>query len=227
MNITSSIRKYILFLSLFSFSMIANGQFQLGVKGGYFFNNVAGSGQDSPQSASYNFSRDSYLVSVIANQRSQKVFNVGLELEYMTRSYNVNSINASPGSLVNGYFHVKFDQFNLLFKPQFVFGNTVKFFIYPGLFVNFFAIVKDHGINYTWSIQGKQDSTISKPTLSASLAFAFGLMAGFGFEIPLPKGFSVICENNYSFTIGSAPPDGASSSRFIDTKPLWIENPEV
>jgi hypothetical protein len=211
-------KKILSFLLLLSFSQITYSQVQLGVKGGYFFYRVPGSGQNSPQSASYSFSPDSYLVSVTVNQRTKKTFNIGLELEYITRSYDVNSQDVSPGGSTNGYFHVKFDQFNILVKPQFVFGHKVKFFVYPGMFINFFAIVKDHGMNYSWSMPNKQDSIISKPTISTTFPFVVGLMAGFGIDIPIPKGFNIICENNYSFTIGGSPPDGADNNRFIDIK---------
>ncbi len=212
----NNLKKLLLFLFLFSFSMIANGQIQLGVKGGYFFNNVTG--YDPSQTATYSFSPDSYLISVFVRQCTQKKFNLGLEGEYTTRSYNVITDELSPGSSFYSHFHVKMDQLNILIKPQFVFGQKVKYFFYPGMFIDFMSNIKDHGVTYGSLVSGKQDTAISNPKTYNTFPFIFGLMAGFGIEIPLPKGFNIIFENNYSFYIGGSPPDGAYNNRFIDIK---------
>jgi hypothetical protein len=209
-------KKPSLLLLLLILSLIAQSQVQLGVKGGYFFYTVTGQNDHEP--SKYAFSPDSYLLSAEANQRSSSIFNVGIGLEYLTRSYDVDSHEVSPGHSTNGHYHVRFSQINLLIRPQLVFGHKVRFFICPGMYLGYLVNTNVKGTSATYTMSNYYTDTINGSGGKFFEKFAVGLMLGFGIEIPLHTGFYIVCENNNSYNFGSGVPGGSDHNRFVDMK---------
>jgi hypothetical protein len=205
----------LLVILLLSFLSVQS-QIELGLKGGYFFYTVTGEkDHDTPK---YSLTPDSYILSIAAYTRRNATFNVGIELEYLTRSFDVKSSAYWAGGGENLDYHIRLDQLSCQIKPQFVFGHKVKFFIYPGLFFGYFVNTKMSGIKSGYIMSESYTDTVSGTAEGFYHNLDFGLMAGIGLEIPIRKGFCVVCENNYSFNLATGSFASQTANLFLNMK---------
>jgi hypothetical protein len=213
---TAALKKHTFLVLLLLLALPAPGQIQLGLKGGYFFYSLTGQGNS--ESTKYSLSPDSYLISVAAYQRSSSVFNLGLELEYLTRQFDVAFHNYSPGGGVSGNYRFRLDQLNCQIKPQFVFGKKVKFFIYPGFIFGYFLNTEMDGSRSSYSGPSMHDTIVSGSANEIFHSLDFGLMVGAGIEIPVHDRLFIVFENNYSFSIATGSFSSEGNNLFLNMK---------
>lgn len=206
--------KLLLFLLLLSLALPVCSQIQLGIKAGYFIYTGTGTGRDGGENTAINPTPDSYVVSLSASQRSTKTFNVGIDLEYLTRSLDASDVESSAGSTQHGSFHFKLDELCLYIKPQFVLGHKVRFIIFPALFFGYFVNTKVDGTETSWTMGIQHVKQVNGSAKSYITPLDFGLAAGLEVDFPVGKGFFLTAENSYSIHIAS----GFTSSRFVNMK---------
>ncbi len=200
-------KKNILYSLLVFLPLISAGQMQIGVHAGYnYFWFTKPTFQDYYYD--YDYSKTAYSVSVSINERSVHTFNLGCELEYTHRSFEVHSVFSGLGGGNSAYFNFNLGNIYLLFKPQFVLGSKVRFFLYPGFYFGTILHSGLRGTYYSWWM-GNPDSrdTINGNAVGYYPAFEFGLLAGWGIEVPVSKSLRAVFENNLSMNllpVGSA-----------------------
>jgi len=171
-------------------------QLQLGIKTGYnWFTIFEKYNDDHPSTITYD--RNSYLASIFLRQRTSRVFNLGLEIEYMQRNYSVLAGWGSEGSPGNATYTINSDYITFQFQPQFTFGKNLKFFVYPGIY---FGALINSSITGTLHQSGKTEILTGSAT-GYIPDIEFGALAGLGLDIPIYKGLNLSVENSYSCSL--------------------------
>jgi hypothetical protein len=178
-------KNFIILIILIHLGLCSYSQYQVGIDAGY--NWTTTHEYNSDHVSLITFAHNSYIISIFCNQRTQRLFNLGLHFEYAQRDY---SIKSHWGGVGGGYSNsrVTSNYLNFQIQGQTVTRGKVKFFFYPGLY--FGALLKstvyiEYPKNLQWKIPG----------------YEFGILAGLGLDIPIYKGLCINIVNEYSISL--------------------------
>jgi hypothetical protein len=179
--------RYCIYIFLLFIPMISFGQLQLGVKGGYSYFWFCNYEEGGPYSLHFTYPNNSYLIAIAARQRSEHKFNLGMELQYVHRSFGVKARNEFHMSSSKVDMNFTVGSLLVQIQPQFVFGSNVKFFLYPGCY--FGAIL------HSTIIHGSAERY--------SNGIEFGISQGIGIEFPFYKYLNFVAEYNFNIGLNS------------------------
>ena len=189
---------YILLLFLPVFSL---GQAQIGVKGGYIYYWFTEPDNDD-YIYDYNYSHSAYSFAVSLKQRTPHSFNLGLEIEYTNRSFEVISQEMGLGGGENVDYSYSIGNIYIRFQPQFTFGKKVKFFVYPGIYFGTLLHSSLYGTRYSWNMAyPTKIDTISGTAYGYYPNFEFGILLGVGIEVPIYKNLNIVYEKNFNMNL--------------------------
>jgi hypothetical protein len=147
-------------------------------------------------------SQPSMLLSFGIRSRNPSLFNFGGELEYLHRTYDVDAKNGGVSGYTRYDLNVVENQLRINILPQFTFGKKVRFSIYPGVYLacNIYSKITGTGV-YNGS-GGHREYSYDKTYDEANMPIIeYGVLAGFGAEIPMGKGYSFVLDYMQSLNI--------------------------
>jgi hypothetical protein len=187
----NSIYLLLLLLPVFSF-----GQVQLGVKGGYIY--YWFTEPEDGFNYDYNYSHSDYSLAISLKQLTPHSFNLGFEVEYTNRAFQVSSIEMGMGSGKNVDYSYSIGNIYIRFQPQFSFGKKLKFFFYPGIYFGTLLHSTIYGSSYSWVANHDTTVTINGNATGYYPNFEFGIIMGYGIEVPIYKNLNIVFDNNFS-----------------------------
>ncbi len=200
-----NMKKYSTCIVLLFISLVSFGQLQVGVKGGYdyfWFTHA----DESPYPVHYSYPDNSFMFAVSVRQRSAHVFNLGVEVQYVNRSFGVQSRWGGHGGGTDVVFDYNVGSLVLQIQPQFVLGSKFKFFIYPGIYVGTLLHSSLAGTSHSWKIGFPpyfKTDTLNGNAKGHYPSLEFGLSPGFGIEFPVYKNLNLVFEYNFTMNITS------------------------
>jgi hypothetical protein len=178
-------------------------QLQIGIKGGYDYFLFIQS-EESHFNTHYHYQNNGYLIGFTLKQVSSHKFNLGTEVNYTNRSFSVKSNSGGLGGYQSMNFNYTIGNMTIQFQPQFSFGTKVKFFFYPGIYFGALIHSSLKGTLYTYQmgypVISKTD-TINDNAKGYYPDFSFGILLGFGVEVPIKNNFRIIYENNITMNL--------------------------
>jgi opacity protein-like surface antigen len=194
-------KKSVTYIFLFFLPLLSFGQVQIGIKGGYdyfWFSHP----EDGHFSARYNYLNNGFLVAATIRQRSLQTFNLGVEIEYVKRSFGVKSSWGGLGGGTGADLNYSIGNIYIQLQPQFTFGSRVKFFIIPGIYFGTLLHSSLQGNTYSWL--GGHPSTTDTIYGNAKgyySDFEFGISPGLGVEFPVHNNLNLVFEYDFSLNI--------------------------
>ena len=177
------------------------GQVQVGLQAGYIMYWFT-TPSEGHFNTTYNYSHNDYSIGILIRQRSLHKFNLGLEIQYANQSFAVKSTEPGLGGGGSVDYHYTIGNIYFKFQPQFVFGSKIKIFIYPGIYFGTLLNSSLYGTEYTWVMgQPPHTDTINGSAKGNYPSFEFGILLGFGIEVPIYKNLNFVYENNFSMNL--------------------------
>jgi hypothetical protein len=194
--------KYLFVLMLIFLSpLLMDGQTQLGGKAGYIFYGFT-TPTDDHTTYDYCYSHNAFAFAASLKSRSESVFNIGGELVYKYRAFNVKSNTGGLGGGTSVDYHYSLGNIYLRILPEFSFKSNITFFVYPGIYFGTRLHSSVTGTKGSWSLPNHSSTdTVSGSASGYYPNFEFGLIIGMGIEIPLGKDLCAVAESNCSMNI--------------------------
>ena len=188
---------------IFLFPMLVMSQTEFGISVGYNTFVVHEGQNGSLDDVNYTNLNDNYVLSFVAKQTSEHVFNLAIDIDYLHQSFKVAAGSDSPGSSESDNLKFNVGRINVLIQPQFVYGKRLRFYWYPGFYFGTIVNSSVSGLTYSWQMNQPVET---KNSVSGSAGqfipmYDFGLVAGMGLDIPLSKDLSLFVENSNSYSI--------------------------
>ena len=196
-------KKFCTYVMLLFIPMISSGQIQVGIKGGYDYFRFTHT-DESPYPVIYSYPDNSFLFAISVWQRSAHVFNLGIELQYVNRSFEVQSSWGGHGGGTDVVFNYQLGNLLLQIQPQFVLGSKFKFFIYPGIYFGTLLHSSLNGTTHSWQIGYPPISKTDRLNGSAKNYYPtleFGISPGIGLEFPVYKNLNFVFEYNFNMNL--------------------------
>ncbi len=190
---------------LLGIPMLSAGQVQIGIKAGYdyfWFTQP----EEGHFRAKYDYPNNSFMIAGSIRQRTEHVFNLGIEIQYVNRSFGVNSNFGGLGGNTHVDVDYRIGQILLQLQPQFVVGSKVKFFIYPGIYFGTMIHSSCTGIIDSWQMglpPITRTDTLNGSAKDYYPAFEFGISPGLGIEFPVYKTLHFVFEYSFSMNLTS------------------------
>ena len=147
-------------------------------------------------------SQPSLLLSFGVRSRNPSLFNFGGELEYLHRTYHIDAENGGVSGYTRYDLNVVENQLRINILPQFTFGKKVRFSIYPGLYLACNIASKITGTGEYNGSGGHHEYKYDYSFEEADTPILeYGVLVGFGAELPLGKGYSFVLDYMQSLNI--------------------------
>ena len=214
-------KHYCIIILLAVIPVFSSAQLQLGVKGGcnyYWFTNT----DEGHLVTTYDY-LDSQLppmISLTLRDRSPGNFNIGVELDYIFRSFWVNSFQGGLAGSSDVDIRYQIGNLYLQIQPQFVFGSKMKFFFYPGLYLG--TLLHSSVLGSTASYQQGVPPVTRYHEINGKAGQYYpklevGVCAGTGIEVSLGRNFGFLAEYNFRMNLSKiGSPLGADNVKMIN-----------
>jgi len=126
------------------------------------------------------------------------MFNMGGELEYTRRTYHLDTEQGGVSGYTEYSLDVAVNQLRINLEPQFTFGKKVRIFIYPGIYAGYNIHSTITGTSSYNGSGGHYNDNIDE---AVPQKWEYGVLLGFGIDIPLRKGFTFVFENMESLNL--------------------------
>jgi hypothetical protein len=189
------------------------GQFQIGGKCGpaYFVVVSENVGIDYTK---YRAKPGSFALSVDCGRQIIKSVRLMVALEYVFQSYRFDAETSGHWYHDSLSYDVTAGTLDLQIMPQFIFGNKIRYYVFPGLY--FGRMIHSH---YKGIIDNLWDPDPPKKVEGWEngqyLAWGFGVITGAGMEIPLQKNLVMALENLNTFGLNGSS-FGSGSGHFFN-----------
>ena len=156
----------------------------------------------------------SFVVSTEFGQRILKPMRLVVALEYLFHSYRIDAETSGHWYHDSISYAVTAGTLDVQIMPQFIFGNKIQYYVFPGFY--FGRMVHSHYKGITdnlWSLDPPRDVEGSAKGYYPD--WDFGFIAGGGVEFPLKENLMVVVENINTIGLIRTNPS-SSSGRFIN-----------
>lgn len=217
-RIRNFFKLFLLICLAYGHSLSGSGQIQIGINGGYniFHVFVDNTGRDN---ANYEGLNNSFAIGFTASHSLSNVVNLAYCLEYLKQSYNVMASWGGAGGGSRADLDITAHIIDIQMYPQFVFGNKVTFFFYPGISLSKVVHSSRQGVVTAHSPFSPDPvtDTINDSAQDLYPWMQFGLLIGCGLDIPVTDKISVSFENKTSFDLGG-PTFGSTTGHFLNSR---------
>ena len=208
-------RYFCFFLCLFP--MLVMSQTEFGISAGYNTFTVIIGQRETVDDVTYTNLHDAYVLSFVAKQKTDKVFNLAIDVDYLHQSFMVDANSGGLGSSGADKLTFNVGRINIQVQPQFVYGKKLRFYWYPGFYFGRIVISSVSGESYFWN---NMTNVGSKFLVNGSAGhyipmYDFGLVVGMGLDIPLHNELSLLVEYSNSYSI-SGTSWGGTATHFLN-----------
>lgn len=205
-----------IFLLLFvTLSYEGSTQILLGGKIGYGYFGILNDNSMGDK-AYYSNCLDRFIVSFEAKQSTNHLVNLAISLDYVNQSFSVLSFWGGPGTTYKADGDFSMGSLYFEFKPQFTFGEKIRYYFYPGFI--FGTVLHSHVDGNLKTSTMDTTGVINEMSQNKSSYFPsinFGFCLGMGMDIPLSPKLILTVENNNNILFGG-PSWGSNKSTLLN-----------
>jgi hypothetical protein len=169
-------------------------------------------------------SDDTFIIGLSFKERKDRVFNLGLSLDYLVRNVFIDAYYGGLGSWVYRDLDVDIHSINFRILPELRIGNRFAVYINAGPFVGYIIYTQKTGESSYGDINQNNYTVIESGSAKDVFnGMDFGFSASVGFEIPILAKISFHPEVCYSYVLNNIA-SGAigNNSGGINSRNLYI-----
>ncbi|MCK4344862.1 MAG: outer membrane beta-barrel protein [Bacteroidales bacterium] len=198
-------------------------QSQIGFKGGFNHSDFFDLSSIGNYSGTYD-SDNTFCIGLNYKGRKEKPFNLGFELEYKLKSFDLHASYGSPGFWIVKDAHYDLNFINFSFLPEISYGEKFRVYLNAGPYFGFLVSSDVNGTGYRGDCFGNHSEWIEQGSANKDFGgLDFGIKSGFGIEMLFSEKLAIMIENQLGIGLVNMAKGGFGlSAEFINTKDISI-----